>query len=84
MTRDQLLCALVSATFLNVCYQPNYVSILAFLGALTLLAVLVILPLTLDTKAEALREDLSRQLAKQTAEIETLKSRVEMLALGRR
>lgn len=84
MTRDLYLFGLSGLSFINLCYQPNYVSILAF--AISLLSALVVMyaPALFDSKADQLRADLGRELAEHEAKIQTLTERIDVLMLGGR
>jgi hypothetical protein len=56
-------------------------ALIALLFACALYAGLEALPYALDSGAEALRKELGDALAKQTADIESLKNKLEMHAL---
>lgn len=81
MTRSDFSLVLVLATFVLVCYQPDTVTLLAFIAALLSRAALTLVPVAFDSKEEKLRQEFSKALATAHAEHETLKNRVDGLLL---
>lgn len=84
MTRKDLALILIAACFINLSLQPSYVSLIAFVVTALVGLFLELSPVLFDKKADQLRADLSKELASQAAEIETLKNKVDAILLGRR
>lgn len=84
MTRKDLSLILIAACFINLSLQPSYVSLVAFVSSALAVLLLELSPVLFDKKSDQLRADLSRELASQAAEIETLKNKVDSILLGRR
>lgn len=84
MTHKYFSLALAVSCLVLFVFRSDIFTLSALIVAVSAHVLLELLPLAMDTRADALRKELSELLAKHTAEIETLNSKVNNLVLGRR
>ena len=83
MTRKDFSTALILGTFALFAIRPGADTLCALITTCIFHLITMFAPLALDSKADALRADLAKELAKHSADLDTLKNKIDMLTLGR-
>lgn len=83
MTRTDLGLVLIATTLINFIYAASDMSLIAFVASVIAHACLVLVPRAFDSEAEKLRGEFSKALSIQLADIETLKNRLDAMAITR-
>jgi hypothetical protein len=84
VTRDDLAPLLALGAFALFSFKPDFVTLFGFAVSLFALGFFRALPIVFDTRADLLRTEITKTIAQQSVEIDGLKSKLDMITLGRR